>query len=262
VTASAADNAAPDAPLPDAQQIKDRVFANERKARKDKENYLCEVHEENEEFDSNGSLKKKETRDIEQFFVNGQEISHLLSKDGRPLTGDAARKEQEKVDKEVKKFSDLKQVSKADQEDEKQADMLLRALRYTNGRRNSENGRSVISYDLSGDPNFRPRNLEEKVAQALVGKIRVDEQTGELTDLQVTTDRDIKVFGFVGNLKKGFQFRLIQERQPDGVWIPTYVAGNGTGRALFMSRQVRFLSKTNHCHLYNVDSTSTVADPK
>ncbi len=262
VVVHASDTIPRDAPLPDAQQIKQRVLETERKARKDKENYLCAVHEESEELDANGKLKKSETREIEQFFVNGQQIEHTLSKDGKTLTGDAAKKEQEKVDKEVKKFSDPKQVNKAEQEDEKQADMLLRALRFTNGHRDFVNGRSIVSFDLSGDPNFKPKSLEEKLAQSLMGKIKVDEETGELTDLHVTTDHDIKVFGFLGNLKKGFQFHMNQERQPDGVWIPTFVAGNGGARALFMNRQFRFLEKTSRCRLFNVESTVTVGVPK
>ncbi len=261
-SANATDTIPKEAPLPDPQQFKERVIATERKAQKDKENYLCSVYEENEELDAKGNLKKRETREIEQFFVHGQQIDHTLSKDGKPLTGDAAKKEQEKVDKEVKKFSDPKQVQKAEQEDEKQADMLLRALRYTNGHRDAVNGRSIVSYDLSGDPNFKPKSLEEKVAQSLVGKIKVDEETGELTDLQVTTDHDIKVLGFMGNLKKGFQFHLIQERQPDGVWIPIFAAGNGGARALFMNRQFRFLEKTNRCRLFNVESTTTFGEVK
>jgi hypothetical protein len=250
------------APLPDARQLKDRVMASEKKAEKDKERYLCDVHEESDEFDSNGRLQKHRSRDMEQFFVNGQEINHVLARDGKTLTGDDEKKEQDRVNKEVKKFSDPKQVKKAEQEDEKQAEILLKALRYTNGHREYRTGRAIVVYDLSGDPDFHPKSLEEKVAQSLNGRVWVDEETGELLELRVLTDHDIKVFGFVGNLKKGFQFHLTQQRQPDGVWIPNFIEGTGNGRALFFSRGFRFKVKTDRCRLYNVDSSTGAITPK
>jgi hypothetical protein len=250
------------APLPDARQLKDRVLATEKKAEKDKERYLCNVHEESDEFDSNGSLKKHRSREIEQFFVNGQQIDHVLARDGKTLTGDEEKKEQDRANKEVKKFSDPKQVKKAEQEEEQQAEILLKALRYTNGHREYRNGRSIVVYDLSGDPDFHPKSLEERLAQALTGRAWIDEQTGELLELRVLTDHDIKVFGFVGNLKKGFQFHLTQQRQPDGVWIPNFIEGNGNGRALFFSRGFRFKVSTDHCRLFNVDSSTGTITPK
>jgi hypothetical protein len=258
---AAAENIPPNAPLPDPRQIKDRVLETERKAMKDKERYLCEVHEETDEADAKGKPLKHTSTDSEQFYVNGQEIDHTLSKDGQALSGGAEKKEQERVDKEVKKYSDPKQVKKAEQEEEKDAELFLKALRYTNGRRDYLDGRAVLSYDMSGDPNFHPRKLEEQFAHALTGHISVDEESGELMDLRVATDHDIKILGFVGNLKKGFQFHMSQKRQPDGVWMADLVEGNGSARALFFNRNLRFLGRTNRCRLYNVDATSTAAPP-
>jgi hypothetical protein len=261
VVIAAAENIPPNTPLPDPRQLKDRVLNTERKAIKDKERYLCHVYEESDEADANGKPKKHTTSESEEFYVNGQEIDHKLSKDGHPLTGDAAKKEQERVDREVKKFSDPKQVKKAEQEDEKEAELFLKALRYTNGRRDYREGRAVLTYDMSGDPDFHPRKLEEQFAHALTGHVSLDEESGELMDLQVTTDHDIKIFGFIANVKKGFQFHLSQKRQPDGVWIANLVEGNGSARALFFNRNFRFLARTDHCRLYNVDATSTAAPP-
>lgn len=261
VTVAAAENIPPDAPMPDPRQLKERILETERKAIKDKERYLCEVHEETDEADPNGKPKKHTTSESEQFYVNGQEIEHILSKDGQALSGGAAKKEQERVDKEVKKYSDPKQVKKAEQEEEKDAELFLTALRYTNGRRDYRDGRAVLSYDMSGDPNFHPKKLEEQLAHALTGRISVDEESGELMDLRVATDHDIKILGFVGNLKKGFQFHMTQKRQPDGVWMADLAEGNGSARALFVHRNFRFLERTDRCRLYNVDTTSATVPP-
>ena len=131
------------APIPDANQMKHRVLKSLRRSEEALENYSCIVREQSDELDSDGSVKKHRSAVKEQFFVNGIQIDHTLDRDGTPLGESAARKEQERVDKEVKKYSDLKEAEKARSRDEKQADMFLRALQLKNGRREVANGIAV-----------------------------------------------------------------------------------------------------------------------
>jgi hypothetical protein len=149
-------------------------------------------------------------------------------------------------------------VRKAEDESEKQFAMVLRALRYTNGRRESRNGRSTIIYELSGDPDFHPHNLQERFVKALVGRIWIDEESGEVVEIQVRTDRDVKIAGgLLANVHKGFEFHLLQERQPDGVWIASLVEGTGDARAaLFFHPRIRFKQTTTDCLLYSVDANT------
>lgn len=252
-----------DAPLPDAEQIKERVIANEKKSAQQKERYLCLVKEETEELRADGTIKHRETKESEEFYLNGQEIDHLLKRNGVPLKGSDAKKEQERVSKEVKKFSDPKQVKKVQDQEQKEIDLFLRAVRYSNGHRELRNGRSTVVYDLNGDASFHPTNLEQKFATALAGRIWVDEKTGELVEMRVHTDRDVKIAGgLLANLHKGFQLHLEQTRQPDGVWLASLVDGTGDARAgLFFHPRFRFRQVTGKCRLYSVDATSQPAAP-
>ena len=169
---------AQNSPIPDANQMKQRVLKGLRRSEEALENYSCIVRQQSDELDAGGSVKKHRSAVKEQFFVNRMQIEHTLERDGKPLGESEARKEQERVDKEVKKYSDPKEAEKAQVRGEKQADMFLRALQLKNGRRELRNGRSTLLYDLSGDPGFRPRNLEERFAEALAGKIAIDEESG------------------------------------------------------------------------------------
>ncbi|MGA8596542.1 MAG: hypothetical protein WB676_17675 [Bryobacteraceae bacterium] len=251
------------APLPGAEEIKQRVIANEKKSEQQKERYLCIVNDETAELQSDGQIKKQETKESEEFYLNGQEIDHLLVKNGKPLKGHDADKEQARVSKEVKKFSDPKQVKKAEDEEQKEIDLFLKALRYTNGHREIRNGRSTVVYDLSGDPAFHASNLEQRFAKAIAGRIWVDEETGELLEMRVHTDRDVKIAGgLLANLHKGFQLHAEQSRQPDGVWLTSLVEGTGDARAgLFFHPRFQFKETTGQCRLYSVDATSQTAKP-
>lgn len=249
--------------LPDPQQMKTRALANWRKSELALENYSCTVQEEDDELNSNGTVKHRRTSEVEQFYVSGVEIDRTLSRNGVPLTGSAARREQERVDKEVKKYTDAKQVQKEEAAEEKQVSLFLQAVRFDNGKRETRDGRSIIMYDLSGDPQFHPTNIEGRFAQALTGQIWLDEDTGTPVEMQVHTDRDVKVgAGLLANVHKGFRFHFVQQHEPDGAWILKSLDGTGDARAaLFFHPRFRFRQDLNGCHLFSVSTKETTANP-
>lgn len=245
-------------PLPQPKELKQRVIATEKASAKERERYSCYVQDQLEKLNAHGEVKDRESKTSQSFYVNGQEIDHLLKNDGKPLSASAEKKEQQRVAKEIKKYSDPKQVRKAEDESEKQFEMVLRALRYSNGHREFRNGRSTIIYELSGDPDFHPNNLQERFVKALVGRIWIDERSGEVVEMRVRTDHDVKIGGgLLANVHKGFEFHLVQERQPDGVWIANLVEGTGDARAaLFFHPRFRFKELTTDYRLYSVDATT------
>jgi len=250
-------------PLPDPQELKQRAIASLKQSDKDLEKYSCLVRDQTDELNPDGSIKRHRSSEKEQFFVNGIEIDHTLERDGKPLAGDAAKKEQQRVDKDVKKYSNQAEAEKSQDKDEKQVEMFLRALRFSNGRRERRDGRSIIVYDLSGDPKFHPKSIEERFAEALVGRIWLDEETGNVVELRIETYRDVKIGGgLLANLHKGFHLHLVQERQPDGVWLTKAVDGNGDARAgLFFHPRFRFEEDLLKCRLFSVESQQTVQPP-
>ncbi len=251
-------------PLPDPGQLKQRAMANMKKSEEALERYSCIVRDQNDELDGNGKVKKHESRRMERFFVNGVQINHVLARDGKELTGGDARKEQERVDNKVKKYSDPKEVSKREDRAEKQIDMFLRAQRFTNGHREARNERSTLVYDLTGDPYFHPKSLEERFAQALSGRLWVDEETGAPVELRIETEKDVKIGGgLLVNLHKGFVLHLTQQRQPEGVWLTKSVDGNGDVRAgLFFHPRFRFKEELENCRLFSVDSKDLLHEAK
>ncbi len=251
------------APIPDADQMKQRVLKSMRQSEDALERYSCLVREQSDELNSDGSVKKHRSSLKEQFFVNRMEIEHTLERDGKPLSASEAKKEQERVDKQVKKYSDAGEAEKAQAHNEKQADMFLRALRFINGRREQRAGRSTLVYGLSGDPSFHPKNLEERFAEALTGRIAIDEESGTPVELRFETTRDVKIgAGLLANLHKGFWLHLTQQRQPDGVWLTKDVQGSGDARAaLFLRARFQFKEELDKCHLFSVSTQQKLENP-
>lgn len=255
--------APPQAPIPPGPEIKARVLKSFRQSEDARENYSCTVHQQSDELNSDGTIKKHRSAVKEQFFVNGIQIEHTLERDGKPLSDSDARKEQERVDKKVKQFSNPDEAHKTQTHNEKRADQFLRALTLSNGRREQKNGRSTLLYDLAGDPAFHPRSLEERFAKALSGSIAVDESSAVPVELRFETNRDVKIgAGLLANLHKGFWLHLTQQRQPDNVWITREVEGTGDARAaLFLHTRFRFREELEKCHLFSVKTHQTVSEP-
>ncbi len=242
------------APLPSATELRQRVLQNLKRSQAEQERYVCRTTRENDITDKNGNVRKRDVKQYDMFFVNGQEIDELTGKDGKPLNADQQKKEADRVQQKIKQDSDVKYVAKRDAENEKQLDMLLHMLRFTNGHRIDLRGRSTLVYDLSGDPGVHPKGMEETFLHNMSGTIQVDESTGELVDLNARLDHDVKVgAGLLANLHKGLWIHVRQHRYSDGVWLPELVEGNGDARAaLFFHPYFKFAETMNGCALTSV----------
>ena len=53
--------------------------------------------EEETEYDKTGQVTKKEVKEYTFFYLNGDEISTLVKKDGKPLSEEEQKKENEKT---------------------------------------------------------------------------------------------------------------------------------------------------------------------
>ncbi len=247
-------------PIPDASEMKQRVVKSFRASQDALESYSCMVRESSDELGAEGTVKKRSSSVKEQFFVNRVQIEHTLERNGAPLAPAEAKKEQARVDKEVKKYSDPAQADKVRTRDEKQAVTFLRALELTNGRREQRLGRETLVYDLSGDPKFHAKTLDERFAEALTGQIAIDEPSSTPIDIQFQTKRDVRIGGgLLANLHKGFWLHITQQREPGGVWITKDVQGSGDARAaLFVHARFRFRQELQKCRLFTVTTEQQI----
>jgi hypothetical protein len=248
-----------DTALPSAAELKLRVLENLKKSRAEQERYICKTISENDITNKDGKIKSRDIKQYDLFFVNGQEIDELTAKDGKPLDSGQMKKEMDRVQKQIKKDSDMRYVAQQDAGDAKQLDTLLHMLHFTDGRRVTVDGRSTLAYNLTGDPNVHPHGTEETFLHDMTGTIQVDESTGEFVDLNVRLDHDVKVgAGLLANLHKGLWIHGRQHRYPDGVWMPSLIEGNGDARAaLFFHPYFTFKVIMNGCSLTNVSTSES-----
>ena len=215
------------------------------------------MNDETTELDSKGKVKKTDIEVHEQFYVNGVEVERTLSKNGKDLTPDETRKEDERVMKKTVKYSDQATAKKETDKQNKQIEEVLSAMMLANGHRQPVDGRSVLFYDIVPNPKFHAKNMNQRFAQVMQGRISLDEETGEPVDLNIRSTQDLKIAGgMLANLHKGFWIHVHDHAQPDGVWLTDLVEGSGDARAaLFFHPYFRFKETTGDCHLYSATAT-------
>jgi hypothetical protein len=256
VSASIAAGQSAGAPLPNPHDLLERALASEKKLDAERERYECRVTDESAETDSKGNVKKTTLEVKEQFFVNGIAVERTLTKNGKDLTPDETRKEDQRVMKETVKYSNATTAQKETDKQNKELEEFLSAMQLANGHREPVNGRSVLAYDIVPNPRFQAKSLNQRFAQVMQGKLTIDEESGEIIDANIKSVQDLKIGGGVlANLHKGFWLHFHNQPQADGVWLTDLAEGSGDARAaLFFHPYFRFKETTGGCHLYNTEA--------
>jgi hypothetical protein len=256
---------APDAkPLPDIPTLMRQVEANERKSEAIEQQYLYHEKNQLQELSSHGDVKKTETRDFEVFWLNGVRVTRLLAKDGKDLSPDEARKENDRIDEKVKKARERREKADAEGKETDSAGhqeiTLARVLElgeFSNPRREIVNGRPTILIDYQGDTKAKTRNAAESFFRELAGTVWVDEQDHTLQHLEGHVDNDFKMAGgLVMDVKKGTWFKATFVKINDEIWLPSEIEADGHARyLLFFSLNGHFLGRTSDYRKFKATST-------
>jgi hypothetical protein len=248
---------APNAPLPNAGELLQRALANERKQDAEREKYDCRITDRTVETDSRGNTKKDTSVVSDLFFVNGIPIERTLQKDGKDLSADDQHKQDDRVMKETLKYSNQANAQKEEDKDNQELEDFMQAMMLANGHRVVVDGRSELFYDIVPNPRFDAKNLNQRLAQVMQGKVSLDEQTGELIDINVTSVADLKIGGgLVANVHKGLWLHIHNQPRPDGVWLTDLAEGSGDARAaLFLHPYFHFKETSDECHLYTATAS-------
>jgi hypothetical protein len=261
--------------LPDLKALFKEIDDNQKAIDKLKENYAGTRAEEETEYDSDGKVKKKEIRESTFFYLDGDEISTLVKKDGKPLGADEQKKENERTQKRIEehqkrkakkeaKEEKAKQEGKDEEKDEPGIEVFLRACQFVNPRRERFRGQDVLVFDFEPNPEFKPRKLEEKVVQKLAGVVWIDEKARDVARLEAYFVGDFKLAGgLLANLQKGTSFVFEQAFVNNEVWLPTYEEIHIGVRVLLLKGfKINEVTRYSDYKKFNVETLSTIAKPK
>ncbi len=244
---------AQDRPLPSAETLRNRAVQQAKDSEAQRERYLCRVKTETIQLDGKGGEKKLEADEREVFYVKARQVMQTVTHNGKPLTAGEAKKEIDRVKKQIADAEKGKESQFGISQTE-----IIRLVKLTNERRIMIAGRPTILFDVQGNPSVKANGMVEKAIEALEGTAAIDEATGRIQDTNVHGVHDVKMAGgLLANIHKGFLLHVTSAPQPDGVWLVKEVWGSGDARVgLFMHPSYRFHQVTESCRLFDVKADS------
>ena len=266
--------------LPDLKKLFEEIDANQKEIDKIKENYSGTQVEEETEYDKAGKISKKESNEYTFFYLNGDEITTLVKKDGKPLSDEAQKKENEKTQKRIeqaqkrekkKEEKEEKKEEKAKEEGKEEKDnddpgieVFLRVCQFVNPRRERFRGQDVLVFDFEPNPEYQPKKLEERVVKELAGVVWVDEKAKDVVRLEAYFVGDLHIgAGVLANVQKGTSFVFEQAYINNEVWLPTYLEAHiGVRFLLVKGFRVNVSTKYSDYKRFNVETLNTIYKPK
>jgi hypothetical protein len=262
--------------LPDLKALFKEIDENQKAIDKIKENYAGTRSEEETQFESDGKVKKVERTEYTFFYLDGEEVSTLVKKDGKPLGEEEQKKENEKTQKEIENIQKREAKKEAKEEkakeegkkekDEEDVDIetFLRTSQFVNPRRERFRGQDVLVFDFEPNPEYKAKNLGEKVVQKLAGVIWIDEQAHDVARLEAYFVGDMKFAGgLLANLQKGTSFVFEQAYLNNEVWLPTYNEAHVGVRVLLVKGfKVNAVTHYSDYKRFNVATLAIIASPK
>ena len=219
--------------LPDLKALFKEIDDNQKGIDKIKENYTGTRTEEETQYEQDGKLKKRDLKEYTFFYLDGEEMSTVVKKDGKPLSEEEQKKENERTQKRIEELQKREARKEAKEQkaeeggekndDEPGIEIFLRVSQFVNPRRERFRGQDVLVFDFEPNPEYKARNMTEKVVQKLAGVIWIDEKAHDVARLEAYFVGDMKFAGgLVANLQKGTSFVMEQAFVNDEVWLPTY----------------------------------------
>lgn len=261
--------------LPDLKALFKEIDENQKAIDRIKENYAGTRTEEETEFESNGRVKKRELTEYNFFYLDGDEVSTLVKKDGKPLGEAEQKKEEEKAQKQIAdlqkrqtkkeaKEQRAEEQGKPKDSDDPGIEVFLRACQFVNPRRERFRGQEVLVFDFEPNPEFKAHTLAEKVVQKLAGVIWVDEKAHDVARLEAYFVGDMRFAGgIVANLQKGTSFVMEQAYINDEVWLPTYFEVHVGVRVLMLKGfRMNQVTRYSDYKKFNVDTLSKIGKPE
>jgi len=228
-------DATPAPPLPEIPALLQQVEANQHAAEALRNRYTYHVFQETTEVDRNGKVKKTESTDADSFAIDGIRVNREVAKNGKPLTPDEARKESDRIDKDVAKAkahrADLAAKGQATTDrgnDELSVARILELGKMSNLRIAEVDGRRAFVVDYTGDPNAKTHAEIEGVFRDLVGTVWIDDQDRVLMRVEGHFVKDFKIGGgLIADMHKDTSFDFRQVKIDGEVWLPSSVDAHG-----------------------------------
>lgn len=211
------------------------------------QDYTWQANSVERHFDSHDKVESTKRETWETLILNGEPYRRMLERDGKPLSAEERRNEQEKLDRETKK---LEKQTPAEKQ---------RRLEQANDRRKRDfaflseipdlfdlklEGESIVDgkpvWIVSGAPRpgAQPKSHDAKLLLKVRGRMWIDKATDQWVKVEAETTAVISWGLFLARLAPGA--RMVFEQTPvNDLWLPKRLFVSGSGRVALLKHLIQ-----------------------
>ncbi len=151
-------------------------------------------------------------------------LTTTLLINGRPLTAEERKKDNEKLEKFANDLASRRKRRESNKEDDKRSELMLSSLPdaflYTYvGTDHGPSGEDLVHLKFKPNPSFNPPNHETAVYQGMEGDMIIDRKAMRIAKIDGTLFKDVDFgWGILGRLYKGGKFLIVQRDVGGGHW--------------------------------------------
>jgi hypothetical protein len=226
--------------------------------------YTWIARETDRSLDSGGRVKSEKTDEWETVILYGEPHHRMLERDGKPLSADDQRKEQQKLDKAVAKLEheSPEQRARREAEYEKQREKDREFLREVPDLFDFKllgderiDGHDVWVISATPKPGYKPEHSDAKPLLKVRAKMWIDKAEYQWVRLEGETTATISFGLFIARLNPGAKLVFEQTRVNDEVWLPKREIISGAGRVGLVKKLAGEQEVTwNNYRKFQVDS--------
>ncbi len=220
------------APLPAHPGADAQVQEHQKQLDKIRETYTYTSYQVVQDIDANAQVKKTESSEYNDFFVNGHIIERKVKENDKPLNDHDQQKETERVTKLVEKA----EKTPRDQPLEGptiSVSRILEIMDVRNERRELYRGDPTIVFDFSGRKDAKTHGMAEDASKKLEGTVWIDEADRQVAHMEARFNDNFRMIGgILATVQKGSSFRFDQAKVNGEIWLPTGAEGTVQARLL------------------------------
>ena len=161
-------------------------------------------------------------------------VKRLISRNGRPLTEDEARVEEQRLQAFIHDPALLAKQKRDGVQDGKNAEELLRMLPEAFNWKVQSEDAEKITLHFEPNPNFGPPDMQGRVLGEMSGELVVDKGQNRIETISGKLTQDVTIgWGLLGRLREGGTFRVERREVAPRLWQITETHVHIVGKALF-----------------------------
>ena len=224
-------------PLEIVRRSLDRDLSNFERLK----DYTYQQREENREYDAHGKVKKTESETSDVLILAGRPYERVIARNDKAVSEKDARKEQDKMDRELTRRQNLSAKEQAKLEKERAENRkFLRevpdAFSFRLVGEETISGKPAWVIDAEPRADFHPKDAGAKVLSKVRAKIWIDQ--GEYQWVKAEAEvLDTLSFGLaLFRLAPGGRLNFEQTRINDEVWLPAHIYVRADARLAYVKK--------------------------